>query len=351
MADGNEVKTGEIVEVKGDIKPFDSFRAELSELQKNNASLVFDYQSKKGQKEARSHIFLLRKSRSALETARTDEKKASREYGQKVDAEAKAIEKVILDMIDVHLAPVEEAEQREEKRMAEIAEGIEYIGSFASSTDVFDKPYNAEQLTSNLSKLHGMEIDDKFAEFIDEAQGAKDRAIDTLTSLIATVAKAEADAVELEQLRKDAAERDEEDRLDREAKEQSERDERIREEARVEEKRKAEAREAELIAEAAKAEQEKKDAEAKAERDQAEAVRMAEEKAKSEAAQKETARLAKEETERREAEHKAAGKRHQKKINNAAVDSLVECGHSEDSAKALIVQIATGKIANVTINY
>lgn len=351
MSKANDVKTGEIVEVVGEIKAYDSFRSELAEMQKNNATLVFDYENKKGQKEARSHIHLLRKSRSALETARKAEKQASLAHGKKVDAEAKSIEAVILDMIDVHLVPVEEAEQREEKRMHDIATKIERFAELASPVNCNGTTYTLPELQEGMAALIALEVDDSFGEFIDEAIGAKGRAIDALEALIATSTKAEADAKELEALREEKRLKDEKEQQEREAKEKAERDERIREEARQEEKRKSEEREAELIRQAEQAEKDKKAAKEKAEFDQAEAVRKAEEKVKREAEEAESARLAKAEDERKEAERKAANTRHQKKINNEALASLVECGHTEDVAKALIVHIATGKIKNITINY
>jgi hypothetical protein len=46
-----------------------------------------------------------------------------------------------------------------------------------------------------------------------------------------------------------------------------------------------------------------------------------------------------------------ASKEHVRKINRAALDGIVGLGISEDHAKALIVAIAAGKIANVSIRY
>ena len=348
-----DTKEGEIVKVVGEIKAYDSFRAELTEMQTKNATLVFDYESKQGQKEARSHIHLLRKSKAALEGARKEAKAEALAHGRKVDSEAKEIESVIVDMIDVHLAPVEEAEHREEKRMVDIATKIERFAELASPVNCNGTTYTVPELQEGMAQLVSIEIDvDDFAEFIDEAQCFKDKAITTLQALIDSAIKSEKDAAELEQLRQDAAERDEKDRKEREAKAQAARDEKLREDARAEERLASANREQDLKDQAAKAVQDKKDAEALAERNKQDAIRLTEERLKREAAEAEKERLAKEAKATAEAERKAANKRHQAKINNAAVKSLVENGlETEDAAKALVRRIAQGKITNVTINY
>src|SRR3954454_6832415 len=80
---------------------YNPFRAELAEFKAQNATLIFDYESPKGNKEARSHVYKLRQSKAAVEKARKEEKAASLEYGRKVDAEAKTIMEEIEAMIAV----------------------------------------------------------------------------------------------------------------------------------------------------------------------------------------------------------------------------------------------------------
>ena len=92
---------------------YSEFRAQLSKLREENASLIFDYHDPKGNKEARSHIHKLRRTKGAVESVRKEEKAASLAYGRRVDAEAKAIIGEIEDMIEVHERQIKEIEEAE----------------------------------------------------------------------------------------------------------------------------------------------------------------------------------------------------------------------------------------------
>lgn len=54
----------------GDVNVFNEFRSSLSKLKIDNQAAVFDYESIKGNKEARSHIYKLRQTKSAVEKSR-----------------------------------------------------------------------------------------------------------------------------------------------------------------------------------------------------------------------------------------------------------------------------------------
>jgi len=49
------------------ITAYDPFRAQLKELERWNSQAVFDYEDEKGNKEARSHVYKLRKTKSAAD--------------------------------------------------------------------------------------------------------------------------------------------------------------------------------------------------------------------------------------------------------------------------------------------
>ena len=69
--------TTEILDApKSAVAAYQPFYAQLAELETNNARLVFDYESKKGNKEARSHVNTLRLTKGALERVRKAEKEA-----------------------------------------------------------------------------------------------------------------------------------------------------------------------------------------------------------------------------------------------------------------------------------
>ena len=70
------------------IAVYDEFRGQLSELRDANAKTVFDYEDPKGNKDARSHVYKLRQTKSAVEMARKEEKAESLAYGRRVDEQA-----------------------------------------------------------------------------------------------------------------------------------------------------------------------------------------------------------------------------------------------------------------------
>lgn len=58
------------------ISAYDPFRAQLAELKTNNEKAVFNYEDPAGNKEARSHIYKLRKTKSAVDRVRKDQKQS-----------------------------------------------------------------------------------------------------------------------------------------------------------------------------------------------------------------------------------------------------------------------------------
>lgn len=333
---------------KGDapIAAYNEFRSQLAQLKASNSAAVFDYESPKGNKEARSHVYKLRQTKAAVEKVRKDEKAVALEYGRRVDSEAKEIVGEIEGMIEVHEKPLREIEEREAERIRGIRDRIEEMRLAPSFVDV-----PLEAMRDRLAEIKAVSIDDSFAEFATEAAKVKDAAITAMELNISTIEQREAEQAELARLRQEAEERtrrDREEQLQREAAERATRE--------------AEAR--------AKAEQDRADKAAQAEREAAERreleLKLAAEKAERarvEAEQK-AANAAKEAEERlrREAESKAkaeaeaqakreANKKHIAKINNEALSGFVAGGFSEADAKKIITMIAKGEIQHISIKY
>ena len=59
------------------VAAYQPFYAQLSALETDNAKLAFDYESKNGNKEARSHVNTLRLTKGALERTRKEAKDES----------------------------------------------------------------------------------------------------------------------------------------------------------------------------------------------------------------------------------------------------------------------------------
>lgn len=348
---------------KSAVAEYQPFYAQLAELEKNNSNLVFDYESRKGNKDARSHVNTLRLTKGALERTRKSAKDESLKIGRAIDAEANQIEARIEAMILVHQAKIDEIKKREEIRVGLIQQCIENIrnhGAYAATADA---------LYAEISILEVAVIGDDYVEFKAEALTAKDSRLQALRLQLAAMQKAEAEQAELERLRNEAAERAQKDRDDAIAKAATER---ARAEAALqaeqeaakarqliidaerkaeEERGAAERRELELKLQKEQAERRILEAEQKAKQDAVEAVVKAE-KEKAEAVIAEQARVAAvakaeaDETARRE-----QNKTHLRKINQAALAALIEGGIGEECGKECIKLIALGKIPAVTISY
>ncbi len=276
------------------VAAYKPFYDQLQELEKNNTAIAFDYESAKGNKEARSHVYKLRQSKAALEKTRKDEKAESLRIGKAIDSEAKEIEVRIEAMIAVHQVKLDEIEKRETDRIAKIELRLATLSEIHHEGSAADYRYH-------LATLEQVKIDDSWQEFAVQASQAKDQSIAKHRELLASREKADAEAAELESLRKAAAER-----------EQKDRDEKIAQEAAAKALRDAEAKQ-----------QQEREAAAKA-------IAEAEAKAKAE----------------READTK-----HKSAVNRAALAAMTENGISEECAKQCIKLIAQGKIPSVSIVY
>ena len=331
-----------------EIAVYKPFWQELEKLKADNSKLVFQYHTPKGNKEARSHIYNLRKRKADIERARKAEKQEALEYGRQVDAQAKEIAAEYEAIILTHQKPLDEIERKEAERVAAIESRIESLTELASFE--LDSP-DSQLLAERLSQAEAFVVDASLEEFQGRAETAKTETVEKLGRMLEVRKKYESEQAELERLRAEQAEREKrehEERIAREAEERAKREaearaQREREEAEQKakaEREAAERRERELREAAERAEQEKSEAEERAKR----AAQEAEDRVKREA--EEARRREQEEAERRE-----ANKRHKAKINNAAVAAVVAGGMEKEQAKLAVTLIAKRMIPAVTISY
>lgn len=344
---------------------YDEFRAQLAEMKDQNEKLVFDYSDPAGNKEARSHVFKLRKSKAAVDKRRKEEKAQSLQYGRLVDSEAKEIITEIESMIEVHDKPLREIEQREKERVAAIEQAITQMSECAN----VQAGSTSSEIETTLAKLRAHKIDESYGEFEEEAARVQARSETKLATAFEAAKKREAEQAELEQLRKEKAERDEKERAERLAREQREREAEIKQQAAEQAKLEAEKRHQEELdriaqekLEAERAAEEKRlaeEAKAKAENERLERE-AAEAKEKEEQAKRDAELAVLRERERVETERKAqeaaaakreASKRHRTKIEKAVIAGMVESGLHEDKAIDLVVAINSGNIPHVSIQY
>lgn len=327
------------------------FYAQLAELEEKNTSLVFDYESKKGNKEARSHIFKLRQTKGALEAVRKQVKADILIKGRAIDSEKAAIESRIEAMITVHQAEIDKIEKRESDRIdaIQLRLGDLYL-ILAGKT--------ADEYRAHIAAIEAVAIDDSWQEFVKDAAQAKDRSLTEHRRLLAEREKQDAEAAELARLRAEAAAREQKDREEAIAAEATEKARReavlamLAAEAKATAEREAgERRELELKLAAENAERRRVEAEQKAAQDAIDAAAKAE-KDRLRAIQDEKDRVAAvEAAEALATAKREANKAHKAKINRTALAALVDGGLSDECARQCITLIASGKVPAVAISY
>lgn len=91
---------------------FDEVKAEIAEYKIENERIVFDYEDPQGNKDARSHIFKLRKAKTAIGEIHKTAKADALAICKAIDGEKRDLIKDVEEMIDVHAAPIKAIEDR-----------------------------------------------------------------------------------------------------------------------------------------------------------------------------------------------------------------------------------------------
>lgn len=336
------------------LAPYSEVRAEIEKLKAENAGLTFDYESKSGNKAARSHVYTLRQRKAEVDRVRKAAGADALDYKRKVDAVGKEIIGEIESMIAVHEKPLKEIEEREEarkqrhrERMAELQMPQEIIPDSKSCRLI-------------LERIEAVDVSEGWDEFAGEARTTKEQTVANLKQRLAILEKQEADAAELERLRKEAAEREERERAEREAREAEERKRREEEERqRREEQIRKEAEEAARKAEAEKAmaEARRKEQEAQAaieaERRKAEEAKAEAERVKREAEEAERKRAEEERRRQEEEAKRAADEAHREKILVEVMQGVMQAAGVDDGVMAMQVAeaIANGKVPHTSIKF
>lgn len=323
---------------------FSTVRIELEELKKNNESMVFDYETAKGEKEVRSYIYKLRQSKSVVKKIHQDAKAEALAIGKKLDADKRELTSEIEEMIDIHDKPLREKKEREEREAAEKLAEEQYNSDFDEALhmhDIFKREEALRIAEEKIAKEKAEQEAKAEAERLEKERIERER---KLQEQAAEKAKIEAE-------RKAQAEKEESERREREAKEAQQRAEQAAMEAKIKAEKEAEEARIRAKIEAENAEKKRladiKAAEEKAEIEKKAAILEEQRKqAEKEVAQKaEAERLARIEAERQ------ADLNHRKKINNESLDSLKEIGIGHDDAIKIISEIAKGNIKNIHIKY
>ena len=371
------------------VAEFRPYMQELAKLKEENKNLLFDYRSKAGNKDARSYIAKLRKTKTPINELHKELKADILVRGRKLDAQKNELIEQIDEMIDVHQAEIDKIEAEEAERVAYAKRVIDHIVECGNGS-IGGQPQPFVILIRELTEK--VKTDD-LGEFKEEADRLIAASIQKLNAQMEEQESRRKEQEELEALRKEKADREAAEAAKEAAKQKAAEENRIREEAaekaRIEaeqkaakEKAEAEAkaeaerkeqaeREAKLKADAERAEREKQEAIAQAAKDAEEAKRR-EEEAKAEqarreeqakidakrqadeAVEREKQRAADQLAEQRRLDAKrAANEEHRARIYNEALEALVKVNgeYGDSGAEAILDAIVEGKIPHVTITF
>lgn len=286
------------------LQPFNPIKAEIEKIKVHNNTVVFDYESTQGNKDARSHIYILRKVKTRISDAHKQAKADALEVCRILDGMKRDLTAEVESMIAVHETPLIEIEQREARRIAEEKARIE-------AERIAEENRKAEELRQREIEIERREAALREAD-----------------------AKAERERMQAQQ---ESERKDREQQIAKEAEEKTKRDAELKIEAQriaAEERLRKEKEESErrIIEERLRSE-------------------LAIEAERAKAAQIESDRIKKEKAAQDEIDSRAANRKHQAKIHNESMACFVMLGFSDAQAKLIVTSIATGGVNHVSINY
>lgn len=317
-----------------------------------------------GRKAYASMAHKIARSKTAIDNIGKELVADLKQLPKTIDAERKRWRDQLDEWRDEARGPLNDWEAAEEARKARHNARIEHIRSFEEFDGLL-----AAGLEVQLANLEEIAVDDSFEEYEAEAHRAKDKAVKVLRAAIEDQKAREAEQAELERLRQEAAQREQKEREERIARDAEERARREAEQAAQAEREAAARREQAARDEAARTEREAKEAAERREREHQEAIskakrdaELAEQRAKEEYERKERERIAEqqrqeqakldaERRQREEIERRQADVEHRRRINQAAMQAMIDGGMPEQCAMDAIKLIAQGKVPNISINY
>jgi RNA-binding protein YhbY len=180
---------------------------------------TFAYETKEGDKAARSYLFQLRKLRARIESARKDAKAYALAYGKQVDNQAKELSSQVDELIEPHQEQLEAIARRETYRVrahqAVLDLAVDYgqVRFGENSTEIQHRLFLLDKIS-----LEGLE------EFTEKVAAAIVTSRQALQQALLQAIAAEAQAHELAKLKAEQQEREakeKEERIKREAQEKA----------------------------------------------------------------------------------------------------------------------------------
>lgn len=298
---------------------------------------VPDLETDKGRKAIASIAAKVSKSKTYLDGLGKEMVSVWKNQSKVVDAERKKMRDDLDDLKAKIRQPLTDYEAAEDARVNAITDAITKMAEIASIVQSSWHLLSLDEIKGFCGETREIYRVTNFAERGEYAAEVFDAAKTKIRTAMEQRENSDKERAELERLRKEADERLKAERLAAQENERKEREKQIAENA----KREAEDREYQAI-------KAKETAEARAEQAVADAKEVT---ARAEQAARE--KLAREQQAEREAvEKRERNTRHKGKINNEAVDAIIEAsGVATDVARKIVTAIAKNKIPNVSISY
>jgi len=301
---------------------FTDLRTQITQIKKDNESIVFDYETQ--DKEARSHVATLRKSKTAINNLHKEKKAYFLAEGRKIDAGKNELIADVEEMIAVHAEPLQVIKDRKDAEVELERKKVEMELDWDDALQIDDLFNRERAMAIKEAEIAQMEAD----------RIAKEKAEQDKKDKIAYEAKVKKEADE--RAVRDAEEallfhEEEKERLIEEAKQKEA-------QAKIDAENAEKKRLADIQVEKDLAEQEKQDYIAQQKRDHEESERLLADK------------LAKEKV---TADRKAANMNHRKAVNNKVLKKLIsiDVAITDKIGKKIIEDILKNPAIEITINY
>lgn len=311
-----------------------------------------DLSTVKSRKDIASMAYKVAQSKTYVEGFGKKLSTALKADAKAVDAARKHCRDTLDGIRDEIRQPLNDWEAEEDHRVSAHQAAIEYMKQWGNLRDINGETYNSATLKHSLKTLETIQLGEKiWDEFADEATKIKKECCAVLRVRIKSQEKYEAEQLELERLRKKAAEQEQKEHEARIAKEAAKQAKKEAEEKAEYIRLESERREREAKETIERVEREKVEAVERAKFEKELAVKEAEHKAKKEAAFKDTQRLEKEEDERAQSKRIASNKQHRQKIESEIIEDLEMAGYEMIYIKSLIELINTNAVRHIIIQY
>lgn len=308
----------------------------LDTIETSAGSVEHDYTTAKGRKAARSYAAKVSSSKTLLETVRKEITADWREKTAKVNAIGKKAVERLDALRDKIRNPADEFDKKEADRQAAHLRAMDQF-----DLEVLSAHSSVAELKAKIASIEAVEIGPSWEDFEAEAREKKAAALTKYRSDLGVAEQREAQQRELEELRREKAERARKDAEEKAAKEREEREKAIAEERERQKKEAADKAEQEAKAAAQRQVQQAKEAAARAEREAAERAEAAA------AAERQRIEDEKRRAEEEEAKRKADAA-HRTKIRDEIVKAFTDL--EPDGWETAVDAMIDGKIPHLKVS-